>query len=198
MSHERTADMTSACPDTTTRSARRYVSPRTRPLTSEEAQIRALAYAIKDPGCDQDLVDAAAREMAQLIQGERGHLIPVPSHTRSTEANRRLANAICHMTGNKFETADILSRKEPTESACERHRNRLPPLPAEDHRIFLAYPYKITLTGSEKLYFVDNVVTSGNTIEACRRALMGLGTGLVYADAHHAIPNRLAERGAAK
>jgi hypothetical protein len=41
MSHERTADMTSACPDTTTKSARRYVSPRTRPLTAEEARIRA-------------------------------------------------------------------------------------------------------------------------------------------------------------
>ena len=187
--------MTTTCKDTTTKSARRYISPRTRPLTSEEAQVRALAYAIKDPDCDQDLIDAAAREMAKLIEGERGYLIPVPSHTRSTKANRRLANAICHMTGNKFETTDILSRKEPTESACERHRNRLPPLPAEDHRIFLAYPYKITLTGSEKLYFVDNVVTSGNTIEACRRALMGLGTGLVYADAHHDIPNKLTAKG---
>ena len=190
--------MTTTCKDTTTKSARRYISPRTRPITSEEAQVRALAYAIKDTDCDQDLIDAAAREMAKLVEGERGYLIPVPSHTRSTKANRRLAKAICHMTGNKFETADILSRKEPTESACGRHRNRLPPLPAEDHRIFLAYPYKITLTGSEKLYFVDNVVTSGNTIEACRRALMGLGTGLVYTDAHHDIPNKLAKRGAAQ
>ena len=29
-------------------------------------------------------------------------------------------------------------------------------------------------------------------------AMLGLGTGLVYADAHHAIPNRLAEQGTAK
>ncbi|NLG00705.1 MAG: hypothetical protein GX565_11220 [Lentisphaerae bacterium] len=193
MSHERTADMTSACPDTTTRSARRYVSPRTRPLTSEEAQIRALAYAIKDPGCDQDLVDAAAREMAQLIQGERGHLIPVPSHTRSTLANRRLAFAIAFCTGGKFTVSDILDRKEPTESACERHRNRLPPLEPDGHGIYLHRPDKITLTGTEKIYFVDNVITSGNTLQACRRAMMGLGTGLVYADAHHDIPNRIAQ-----
>ena len=88
-----------------------------------EAQTRALAYMLKDPDCDQDMIDAAAREMARLIEGERGYLVPVPSHTRSTTANRRLANALCHMTGNKFDTADILSRKEPTESACERHRN---------------------------------------------------------------------------
>jgi len=190
--------MHSTCVDRTTKAARRYVSPRTRPLTSEEAQTRALAYMLKDPDCDQDMIDAAAREMARLIEGERGYLVPVPSHTRSTEANRRLANAVAHVTGNKFETADILDRKGQTESACERHRRRLPPLPAEAHQIFLAYPHKITLTGTEKIYFVDNVLTSGNTIEACRRALMGLGTGLVYADAHHAIPNRLAKQGTAK
>ncbi len=32
------------------------------------------------------------------------------------------------------------------------------------------------------LYFVDNVITTGTTIAACRRAL-GWGTGLAYADA---------------
>ncbi len=181
--------MHSTCVDRTTKAARRYISPRTRPLTSEEAQTRALAYMLKDPDCDQDLIDAAAREMARLIEGERGYLVPVPSHTRSTEANRRLANAVAHMTGNKFETVNILDRKRPTESACERHRRRLPPLPAEAHQIFLAYQHKITFTGTEKIYFVDNVLTSGNTVEACRRALMGFGTGLVYADAHHDAKN---------
>ena len=190
--------MTSACNDHTAKAARRYVSPRTRPLTSEEAQVRALAYMLKELDCDDDLVLAAAREMAKLIEGERGFLVPVPSHTRGTGANRRLANAISFCTGYKFHVADILDRKEPTESACERHRNKLPPLPAEAHHMFLAYPYKVTLKGTDKIYFVDNVLTSGNTIEACRRALLGLGTGLVYADAHHVIPNRLAKQGAAK
>jgi len=180
--------MHSTCADTTTKAPRRYVSPRTRPLTESEAQTRALAYMLKDPDCDQDIVEAAAREMAKLVEGERGYLVPVPSHTRSTTANRRLASAIVFCTGGKFEVTDILSRKEPTESACERHRNRLPPLTAEAHQIFL-HPNKITLTGTEKIYFVDNVITSGNTIEACRRAMLGLGTGLVYADAHHDAKN---------
>ena len=195
MSHERNAAMTSTCKDTTTKSARRYISPRTRPLTSEEAQVRALAYAIKDPDCDQDLIDAAAREMAKLIEGERGYLIPVPSHTRSTTANRRLANAIAFMTGGKFEVHDMLNREEPTESACERHRNKLPPLDPNAHVISVHHPAKLILTGTEKIYFVDNVITSGNTIEACRRAMLGLGTGLVYADAHHDIPNKLTAKG---
>lgn len=183
--------MHSTCVDRTTKAARRYVSPRTRPLTSEEAQTRALAYMLKDPDCDQDMIDAAAREMARLIEDERGYLVPVPSHTRSTEANRRLANAVAHMTGNKFETADILSRKEPVDSTCERHRQKLPPIKPNAHQIFM-HPSKITLTGTEKIYFVDNVITSGNTIQACRRAMLGLGTGLVYADAHHDIPNKIA------
>jgi hypothetical protein len=32
------------------------------------------------------------------------------------------------------------------------------------------------------VYFVDNVITTGTTIAACRRAL-GWGAGLAYADA---------------
>ena len=176
----------------TTRADRRYVSPRTRPLTEGEAQTRALAYMLKDTDCDQDLIDAAAREMARLIEGERGYLIPVPSHTRSTRANRRLANAIAFCTGGKFEVADILDRIEPTDSACERHKQRLPPLAPEAHKMFLHRPDRIALTGTEKIYFVDNVITSGNTLEACRRAMLGLGTGLVYADAYHQPADALA------
>ena len=195
MSHERTAAMTTTCTDTTAKAARRYVSPRTRPLTSEEAQVRALAYAIKDPDCDRDLIDAVAREMAKLIEGERGYLVPVPSHTRSTVATRHLANAVAFCTGGKFEVADILDRKGNTTSSCELHRLKLRPLELEDHRIFLARPDRIALTGSQRVYFVDNVITSGNTLEACRRALLGLGTGLVYADAHHDVPNRAATKG---
>ena len=187
--------MTSACTDATTKAARRYVSPRTRPLTESEAQTRALAYMLKDPDCDQDLIDAAAREMARLIDGERGYLVPVPSHTRCTRANRRLADAIAFCTGNKFEVYDILDRTEPGESTCERHRKRLPPIEPDAHQIILHRTAHLTLTGTEKIYFVDNVITSGNTIEACRRAMIGLGTGLVYADAHHDVPNKLAQKG---
>ena len=190
--------MTTACTDNTTKAARRYVSPRTRPLTSEEAQVRALAYAIKNTDCDQDLIDAAAREMAKLIEGERGYLIPVPSHSRCTKANRHLACAIAFCTGGKFQVADILDRKEPTDSACQRHRQKLPPLEPEAHQIFLAFPDRIALTGNDRIYFVDNVLTSGNTIEACRQAMLGFGTGLVYADAHRDVPNRFAEQGSAK
>jgi len=40
------------------------------------------------------------------------------------------------------------------------------------------------------LYFIDNVITTGNTIRAARTAL-GWGTGLAYADASSPFDNRL-------
>ena len=42
------------------------------------------------------------------------------------------------------------------------------------------------------VYFVDNVITTGNTIRAARAAL-GWGTGLVYADASTPFNNRLSQ-----
>ena len=174
--------MHSACNDTTTRAARRYISPRTRPLTPDEAQTRALAYMLKDPDCDADMIAAAAREMARLIDGEHCNLIPVPDHTGSTEANARLACAIAYCTPHA-EVFDVLTRPAGNQSACERHRQRLPPLRPEDHLI--SRRADGPLVPLRKTYFVDNVITSGNTVEACRRAFLGMGAGLVYADAHH-------------
>ena len=40
------------------------------------------------------------------------------------------------------------------------------------------------------LYFVDNVITTGNTIRAAR-AVLGWGTGLAYGDASCLFNNRL-------
>ncbi len=187
--------MTSTCKDRTTKAARRYVSPGSRPLTNAEAEARALAQLIKSPECDRDLLEAAAREMARLIDGEHCNLIPVPDHMGRTDANTRLACAIAFYSPHA-EVFDVLTRYETIESACERHRKRLPPIPPEKHGIRRRPDG--SLVPLRRTYFVDNVLTSGNTIEACRRAFHGLGTGLVYADAHHDVPNKLAEQGAAK
>ena len=180
--------MHSTCTDRLTKAAKRYVSPGTRPLTNAEAEARALAQLIKSPDCDADLVAAAAREMARLIDGEHCNLIPVPDHTGRTDANARLACAIAFCSPHA-EVFDVLTRYGAVESACERHRKRLPPTPPEKHGI-CRRPDK-SLVPLRTTYFVDNVLTSGNTIEACRRAFHGLGTGLVYADAHHDAPNKI-------
>jgi predicted amidophosphoribosyltransferase len=183
--------MHSTCTDRTTKAARRYISPRTRTLTRGEAETRALAYAIKSATCDEELVEAAARAMATLIEGESGYLIPVPDHNGETEANKRLADFIALFTGYRFHVSDALTRTAPTESACERHKKRLPALAIQSHNIARRAQQKIKLSadGSDRIYFVDNVITSGTTIAACKEAFYGLGTGLVYADAHNDQPN---------
>ena len=59
-----------------TRAARLYVSPRTRPLTAEEQEVRRIAYALKT--AEPEAVAIAAREMARLIDGACW-LVPVPT-----------------------------------------------------------------------------------------------------------------------
>jgi len=186
--------MHSTCHDTTTKAARRYVSPRSRPLTREEAEIRALAYAIKDITCDDDLVDAAAAAMYELVKGENAFLVPAPNHYGETLTMKRLACAIAKLAPNNLlKVADVLARRYLTDSQCIRHRERLPPLTPAEHYIYLRPlgPGRdtILLDGKFRIYFVDNVITSGTTIQACRNALLGFGTGLVYADAHNDKPN---------
>ncbi len=73
----------------------------------------------------------------------------------------------------------ILTRAEWSESQCMRHRAGLPPLRPEQLNISVIPHKPFTL---RKVYFVDNVTTSGATIQACHDAL-GFGTGLVYAEA---------------
>jgi hypothetical protein len=165
-------------PGRTTRAARRYISPRSRPLSAKEQETRVLAYALKNRDCPESALQLAAREMAELIIGGPVHLVPAPSHTGDTAANRRLAHAIAGYVAGAT-VHDILTRTEPAPSACDRHRLRLPQITVAGHHIVRRpgkpIPCKIT-------YIVDNVTTSGTTIKACIAAL-GFGTGLVFADA---------------
>ena len=72
-------------PYRTTRAARRYVSPRTRPLNQFERETRGLSYMLKDPACPEAALQVAAAEMAALVWGPC-HLIPAPDHTGDTTA----------------------------------------------------------------------------------------------------------------
>jgi hypothetical protein len=152
----------------------KYVSPRTRPLTAEEAAIRVTAYALKRP--TPQAIATAAPPMAALIDGPCW-LVPVPASGGSLTANLVLARAIARLVPSARVQCAI-ARAHPVESSCRRRlRGLLGILPAEHAIIRTAGPLAPFL-----LYFVDNVVTSGATITACRQAL-GWGTGLVYADA---------------
>ncbi len=164
--------------------ARKYVSPRSRPLTPEEWNTRNISYDLKN-ACNQDYTLAlhtAAHEMAALLEGlctgAPCALIPIPSSNGSTEANRRLANQIAqHIEGARV--VDCLRRTQPVESSCERHKAKRGPLPIDQHHME-RNPKK--WLDAARTFFVDNCTTSGNTLQAARQAL-GFGEGLVFSDA---------------
>ena len=156
--------------------ARLYVSPRTRPLTAEERETRRLAYALKADPPDPDTLDTAAAEMARLIDGPCW-LVPVPTSAGGNGPNLALARMIAkHVRGARV--APHLVRTRPVPSSSARHRAKLGAIAVEDHALIRRGP----MLELRPLYFVDNVATSGNTLEASHRAF-GFGAGLVFADA---------------
>jgi len=155
--------------------ARRYVSPRSRPITPDEAETRRIAYAIKR-GEETEL---AARELVALLPSDLPTLtlVPVPASTGSIEANVILARAIAAEYGPQARVVPALNRVVPVESSCARRRRGLPGLTAADHEFvrgggWFALP----------VFLVDNVATTGATLATAHHAL-GFGTGLVFADA---------------
>jgi len=155
--------------------ARRYVSPKSRPITPDESETRRIAYALKRG----EKTGVAAREMAGLLPPGLPTLtlVPVPTSTGSIEANLILARAIAAEYGPQARVVPALRRSVPVESSCSRRRRGLPGLTAADHKFvrvggWFALP----------VFLVDNVATTGATLAAARHAL-GFGTGLVFADA---------------
>jgi len=152
----------------------KYV-PRGRRIPSPEEMIaRRIAQALKIPSAAA--VAIAAPEMARLIDGPCW-LVPVPASDGTVIANLALALAIAALVpGARVKCA--IGRARPVDSSQVRHERGLPRLSIDEHAIGrIAHPM-LALPA----YFVDNVITTGTTIAACRRAL-GWGIGLVYADA---------------
>jgi hypothetical protein len=166
--------------------AERYVSPRERPLNDEEQEVRRISYALKAPTFEA--INIASLAMAPLLDshaypGAALVLMPVPSSTNSTRVNKILANELA-VKIQAIATRDVfiretVIRRHPVESSCVRRRQGLLGLTLEEHAMIrIAGPLQITNTC---FYFVDNVATTGGTLEACREAL-GFGDGVVYAD----------------
>jgi len=77
-------------------------------------------------------------------------------------------------------------RTPPVKSSTERRRRGLSGLqPEEHHFVRTAGPMEPL-----PLYFVDNVITTGNTVRAAR-AELGWGTGLAFADTSSPFNHRL-------
>jgi hypothetical protein len=121
--------------------------------------------------------------MAALIQGPCW-LVPIPASNTSITANLILARAIAALVpGARVKIA--LARSQPVESSTARRRRNRHGLKPEEHHLVRTDDPMNPLP----VFFVDNVVTSGNTVRAARDAL-GWGTGLAYADASGHRPRR--------
>lgn len=140
----------------------------------DEVRTRRVVQELKVP--TEESIQIAAPAMAALIDGPCW-LVPVPASNGSLSANLLLARAIAELVpGARVKCAVVRARR--VESCCRRRLRGLPGLTAGQHGISRnAGPMRPL-----PLYFVDNVITTGTTLTACRRAL-GWGTGLVYADA---------------
>jgi len=152
----------------------KYVPIRCRPLSLDEIIARQIALDLKIPTVAA--LQAAAREMAALISGPCW-LVPVPASTGTLVANVALARSIAALVpGARVKSA--IGRAYPVESSYQRRARGLPGLDIHEHAIIrTAGPMQLL-----QVYFVDNVITTGRTVVACRRAL-GWGVGLAYADA---------------
>ncbi len=168
--------------------AHKYVSPRSRPITAEEAEVRRIAYALKIPTSEACTI--AAQALAPLLDSAEAPathivLMPVPASTGTVDANRHIANELAAEIHRRYPARRVqvkitVGRQHPVESSCVRRRRNLFGLPMEEHAMIrVAGPLAATNTA---YYFVDNMATTGTTLTACRVAL-GFGEGIVWADA---------------
>jgi hypothetical protein len=157
-----------------------YVSPSVRQLTSGQAEVRRVAYALKQGKVGGDLW-STARQMATVISDVSDPiLVPVPSSSGSTRVNRKLAEAIASYIEGATVCDELSRHGGGVQSSMERRKRGLLSLSVPQHRIVSRGHCP------DPMFLVDNVVATGNTLRAAREAMCG-GTGLVWAADFHAL-----------
>lgn len=169
--------------------ARRYVGPHSRrfqhlskreafaSMSAVELETRRMSYAIKEPKNRRE-IEQAGREMALLITTEPAVLIPIPSSSGKLDANLALCQAI-QKAKPTVSIVPALRRIMPVESSCERGKAGLPRLSVADHQMIRT---GTPLPAGIPVFFVDNVITEGNTLKAAWKCFKR-GSGLMFADA---------------
>lgn len=159
-----------------------YVSPRQRNLTPVEARVRDVAYALKT--AETWAVAEAALWMAPWIP-HGSTLVPIPSSKGCTRVNYVLAQELLRRCC-KLVIRDVLSRVQPVQSSRKLRASGVRGLAPTDHGMIYTPGEELL----EPVIFVDNVLTTGSTFEAARRALEKAGIdarGVAYARAQEVL-----------
>lgn len=143
-------------------------------MTEEEAQIRSIAYDLKNGS--PEAIAVAAPVMAALISGPCW-LVPVPDSNCYLDANLALARAIAALVPGARVALALARARRVDSSTMRRRQGKFGLEPHEHHFVRAGGPLNPL-----PIFFIDNVITTGNTIRAARQVL-GRGTGLAYADA---------------
>jgi len=151
-----------------------YVSPLWKTLTRAEARNRAIAYDLKSCPPSAHSLRVAVAAMAPLVP-ECSALVPIPASNGSLCANLALAEGIAGVVRGA-QVNPALGQRRRRESSRLRRMTSQPPLSPAD----LLFVKRADIPPGWNIVFVDNVMTSGTTFEAARRAL-GRGRGLAFA-----------------
>lgn len=158
-----------------------YVSPRERALDPHEAWVRAIAYGIKHG--DDSAIRTAAAEMAPFVPCA-SWVIPAPS-SRAWQYGgvRKLAELLAQITGGTY--AEPIARARTVESSHQRRQSGGRGLTAEEHLASMESRMRGPCPEKTPVVVIDNVVTTGATLDAVRR-LLGPGCdvrAVVWAEA---------------
>jgi len=156
-----------------------YISPRQKPnLSIEEKIIRDISYRIKNES-EISALTFVAELMSKYVK-KRSILIPIPSSSGGSGSNYTLCSLIAEKTNSKV--IDALGRKEKVKPLHEMRKIRglERERTTEEHKMNLNY-MSSELFDKNNVYLIDNVMTSGSTLNAARVTL-GLpeAIGLVF------------------
>lgn len=148
-----------------------YLSLRKNPGMDSKARfIREISYRLKNKE-DLEAMEIAANAMSKQVHSN-SVLVPIPSSSGGTSVNLVLAELIADKTGSRV--IDVLSRTSPTQPLHQKRKTDgiKGPIDPDYHKMTVVGMDLLSeLNKTQSVYLIDNVITSGSTIDAARRTL---------------------------